>query len=383
MATRPQLANKIKTDKDIENRLIKISGYSKDVIFAMTVSQLRELGAFLIKDARKKKHDELAQSIYDAGQAFIQRRKLEISSKTVVSAEFNELESILFNAFIKHKDVNTLVEDLAYDWKNIKNYADSTIASTKPKELRLAIEKIKYEIKESSEFFDEFYQTFYKIVIKPIKDEINQSYGQKINTIETIEDKIKLDGEIILNWAINKIKTVLQLPNSKIQLGWYDLSLALAITSGRRMEEIHGETIHISKGIKRYYSLDGKEVFISQLAKSPENTNFKFTPIGVSSEDWFNAFNKLPDNALSLTEDKVNKIISTNISKSLKGKGKTYDLLGISCYKDSRDFYIAYRVANEYKKGITKYNNESDFVQSIIGHDNKGSGHSYQKFVIV
>lgn len=212
---------------------------------------------------------------------------------------------------------------------------------------------------------------------------MNENYGTKINTIETIEDKVKLDGQLILDWAINKIKTVLELSQSKLQRGWYELSLALAITSGRRMEEIHGETVHISKGIKRYYTLEGKEIYISQLAKSPENTEFKFSPIGVTSEEWFNAFNKLPDTALSLTEDKVNKTISSNISKSLKGKGKIYETLGIKSYKDSRDFYIAYRVATEYKKGNTQYNNESDFVQSIIGHDNKGSGHSYQKFVIV
>jgi hypothetical protein len=207
--TRPQLANKPKDLKEIDARLTKISGYSKDVLFSMTVSQLRELGAFIIQDARKKKHNDLAQSIYDAGQQFIERRKAELNQKSIVSSEFNDLEKVLINAFMKHQNVQTLIEDLAYDWKVIKGYADSTIGSTKPKDLRNAIEKVKYECKESANFLDEFYLEFYKQVIKPIKDVLNENYGVKINTVEKIKDKIKLDGDMILKWAIDKIKTVL------------------------------------------------------------------------------------------------------------------------------------------------------------------------------
>jgi len=380
--SRPQLANKPKDVKEIDERLIKISGYSKEVLFSMTVSQLRELGSWIIPRG-KKLHDELAQTIYDAGQVFIERRKAELNQKSIVSSEFNELEKILINAFMKHQNVQTLIEDLAYDWIVIKKYKDSYIATSKYEKLKEAIQKVKYECKESIDFLNNFQTEFYKEVIKPRKDPMNKEYAKNINTVQTIEDKVKLDGDKILKWAIDKIKTVLELPSPKVLRGWYELSLALAITSGRRMDEIHGETVHISKGISRYYSLDGDKIFINQLAKSPENTSFKFSPIGISCKEWFDAHNKLPDTALLVTEDKVNKTISANISRTLNGKGKTYETLGISCYKDSRDFYIAYRVATEYKKGITEYNNESDFVQSIIGHDNKGSGHSYQKFVII
>jgi hypothetical protein len=379
---RPQLANKPKDLKEIDARLTKISGYSKDVIFSMTVSQLRELGAFIIQDARKKKHDELAQSIYDAGQQFIERRKAELDNKLNTSTEFNAIESMLVTAFLKHQDVSKLVEDLAYHWKVIKGYAETTIASTKPKDLRQAIEKIKYEYPESEGFLDDFYDVFYKTVCKPYKDADNKERMKELNKIKTSEEKIKMDGDYVLNWAVKTIKNALQLPNSKILRGWYELSLALAITSGRRMEEIHGETVHISKGITRYYALEGNQVYISQLAKSDEKTSFKFTPIGVSSEDWFKAFNKLPDTALGLTEDKVNKTICTNIAKSLRKK-EVFEELNFESYKSSRDFYVAYRIAREYQKGITAYNNESDFVQSIIGHDSKMAGLYYQKFVIV
>lgn len=380
---RPQQANKPKNLKEVDKQLSQISGYAKQVIFALTVNQLRELGAFIIKDIRKLKHDELAQSIYDAGQVFKERRKIELNDKVSVNSNLSELEQFLLNGFLRSKSIVELSEDLIYQWKVINKYAESTIHSTKPKELRNAIEKIKINSPNTTQYLDEFYIYFYKNHIKPLKDDSNSDYAEKINTVETIKDKIKLDGELIVNWAKDIIKTSLQLPNEKINRGWYTLSLALAITSGRRMDEIHGETVHISKGITRYYKLDGEKVYINQLAKSPEYTDFKFKPIGVTSDEWLKALNKIPDTALKLLEDKVNKTVSTNISKSLKTKNGVYEQLGFIQYKDSRDFYIAYRVATEFKKNLTEYNNESDFVQSIIGHDNKASSHSYQKFVIV
>jgi hypothetical protein len=379
---RPQLANKPKDLQEINVRLTKISGYSRDVIFAMTVSQLRELAAFIIQDARKKKHDELAHAIYEAGQKFIESRKIELNNKLNSSVEFNTLENMLINAYLKHKDIHILLEDLSYYWKVIKRYAPTTIASTKPKDLRQAIEKIKYEYPEASLFLDEFYQVFYKTICKPYKDNDNKERMKELNKVKTIDEKIKMHGDYVLDWAVKTIKIALSLENSKILRGWYELSLALAITSGRRMEEIHGETVHISKGITRYYSLEGNQVFISQLAKSDENTSFKFLPIGISSEDWLNGFNKLPDSALKLTEDKVNKTICTNIAKSLRKK-QVFKDLNFESYKSSRDFYVAYRIATEYQKGKTNYNNEADFVQSIIGHDSKMAGLYYQKFVIV
>jgi hypothetical protein len=391
----------LETFQEKESALSQLAKYSQTTLESFTVPELRVISKAIIANNAKYKKADLIAKILEATETYKAAITKEIKKQIGDSLVAEDFTTLIKNYFKNGKDPielsNYLKSQLLvkadndgnypvnlpekYKSKNREGFAISTLGKTKVSELRNAVSFVKSELPNSEDFCNTFYNDVYNNHLKTLEKMVNTKYFEGINSIKTVDDKIKLDGQKILSWASEIIQTVAD-KGEVLNRGWYPLSLALALTSGRRMDEIHGETIHTDKGVNRYYELQGDKVFISQLAKNPENTSFVFSPL-VDAETWLKAHQCLPENAIGLTEDKVNKIISSNISKSPTMK-KVYEDLGLKSFKDSRDFYIVYRLATEYKAGLSKqYDRESDFVQSVIGHNSKASGHSYESFVIV
>jgi hypothetical protein len=380
-----QQIHKIKSLADREKAILNASKYSKTALEAMTLNELRELGAYLIPNARKLKKLEFVDALYNICEQFKEGKKQELKHEIEDSDGLTDYKRLLLNGFKNEKDPVLLANEIYDSWELLlktdkddkkDGYTDTTIAKTNMSRIRTAKGFVTLENPDTEEFLNRFYNQL-KVRNKAREKVINDSYVDEINIVKTIDDKTKLDGNKIINWAREIVESAAK-KETKLITGWYQVTLALAILSGRRMEEIHGQSEHFPI-VNRYYELrENNTIFINQLAKNPANIGFVFTPL-IDSETWFKAFNNLPDSKLGLMENKVNQIVSSVLSKKLKN---TYKELGIKQYKDSRDFYIAYRVKTEYKENKTNYNNESDFVQSIIGHNAKNSGHSYEKFVI-
>jgi len=370
--------------EDKEKALETLSKYSETVLKSFTVDMLRIVSKPIISNNRKLKKQDLIDKILECVKQYKEVNKNVLNKELGNCVNKDDMITIIKNGFLKNIKPDILANKVFSNWElqvlagDIKTI---TVCKDRMNNVNFAIKFLINEDPTIENYCKEFkHNLYYNTDIKNWDKQNNKDYANSIDTIKTIEDKILLNGDDILQWCL-EVLTETAKSDIKLSRNWYIVSLALELTSGRRMEEIHGQTIHYPLVSRYFKKSENDYIFISQLAKSIPDKSFIFKPL-VNADLWLNCFNKLPETCKLLTEDKVNQVISSNCRKN-KNFNNALKLLGLKQYKDARDFYIAYRLTTEYKKGLTNYNNESDYVQSIIGHDSKKSGHSYEKFVIV
>lgn len=216
-------------------------------------------------------------------------------------------------------------------------------------------------------------EDIYKELQKPLMKNKNLQYKEMvINEYGELDKNFTfINGSNLLNW----VKETLTLAANRGSVNWLHVSLALALSSGRRMDEIHGKGQYND----RYYDLKNDNVYISQLAKSVKGKDFEFKPLEgtVNSETWLSALKSLPETYRDMEDKDVNRNVSSRASKGLKS---VYEKLGIAKYKDSRDVFLAMALKYEYKP--EKHGSFSTFCKNRLGHDEKNSGRSYEKFSI-
>ena len=168
--------------------------------------------------------------------------------------------------------------------------------------------------------------------------DINSEYDLIVNPDK--KDRIRdLNSEAIVNWAIDTLEN---------DDRWHRVSLALAVVSGRRMVEIHGENrdfeignglitpIVNGRAIDKCYKFPQTLVFTGQAkTKSKDDLSFQI-PVLCDPQLFINRWQNLPPERLNLTPTIVNKRVSTAISTATK---KLRAELGLKSYKDSRDVY--------------------------------------------
>lgn len=297
--------------------------------------------------------------------------------------EFGEGEDDVNATFIKNalgsnQSLEMIASVIVNKWQNTQGKIEgqtiskATLVKSKPKQLRAILETI-YSEENSVITVDSCNQLYDEVrkQLQTISAEVNKEYGQKVEENDSIDNQLNLEGQKIIDWCNETLKDFI---NGDKKVTWHKVSLALALTSGRRMDEIHGD---ISS-----YEIGFPETYLRSigLSKKPEDDMAVLNaPCLVDVDLWLEAFAKLPEDRKGLTNAKVNGVISSAISDTLK-RG-TYTYLGLTKYKDARDFYIAYLIDTFYQKSL--HGSEIRFIKQFLGHDSKKVSLSYQKVQII
>ncbi|MDZ8036042.1 hypothetical protein [Nostoc sp. DedSLP04] len=89
----------------------------------------------------------------------------------------------------------------------------------------------------------------------------------------------------------------------------------------------------------------------------------------------------MPDNRRNQENAFVNNVIRKTISRYLDDTA-TYSDLGLSSYKDSRDFYALFASAVLYDRNIHGAS-QAGFIKRCLGHQSKTTSLSYEKLLLI
>jgi len=353
--------------EDRDARLQKIAGYSRLALEGMSVNELRELGAFLLPKARKLKKNEFIDALLDISESFRARRLEELILTMKLMEDFDIKEDFLSKSLMGGLSPEQCSEIIKNEFES-RGYKPSTIAKTKMKQLRNLLESVTLKNEGSKEWCDEVYQHVSKYA-SSYHHEVNQDYAAKVEGYGTEETVKIIDGQKIISWASEVIDWAVQ--QNDIERGWHKVSFALALTSGRRMDEIHGHA--------KFEVIDSENIRTIGLAKKSVDDFELKSPVLVDAYKWVKALNMLPEKRRNQINAVVNGVIRKAIAESFGGC--IFSNLGLEKYKDARDFYASYLLTHKYKREI--HGSEISFVKKILGHEGKRQSLSYQKFVVV
>jgi hypothetical protein len=290
------------------------------------------------------------------------------------SLEFVELNTdadfgyeFYLNAYQKNKDTKPLVEYMVNTWKG-KGIAQTTLVKSKPKQVKNCLDLLVSNFPDSLEWTDLLYSEL-RILLQNDNKVVNKEYGQKVEGYGTPETMLEIDGSVVVNWSEKVLTDYINNPNP--DKDWQGVSLALALTSGRRMDEIHGTC--------RFFAVSDNNLKSVGLSKKSDEDSVLISPCLVDNQLWLYAYNRLPEKRKGLNNIKVNQNISKLVSDSLKTK--IYPDLGINQYKDSRDFFVAYLIKNVWD--VDKHGSQLNYAKNLLGHDSKKITLSYEKIKVI
>jgi hypothetical protein len=173
---------------------------------------------------------------------------------------------------------------------------------------------------------------------------------------------------------------------------WHVASLVLALTSGRRMLEIHGD-------FSIYQKVDNHHIKTVGLAKKihkDKTKNYTFehiSPIAIIDVDtWLKIYNKIPESRKGLDKRTVNGTISRAMTDNVK-YCETLDDLGFinltkhnksrGNYHNARDFYINYMLVKNPFHITKRPMIDNNYAVSLVAHEGKESGLHYNKMKVI
>jgi hypothetical protein len=361
-----QQKNKPVNLEDRDARLQKVAGYTKIALEAMTMSELRELGAYLIPNARKLKKPEFIEALLEISASYREDRLKESLLTLELMERFDFDTNFIQSCFIKGITPQQCSDIIGKKFDS-GNYAPSTIAKTKMKQLRELLSVVKAQNVESLEWCDSVYDAMREYAAK-YHTEVNKNYSQTVENYGTSETIRHIESKPLINWSKEVIDWACE--QKDLYKGWHKVSFALAVTSGRRMDEIHGDC--------EFEVVDTHTLKSIGLSKKRTEDAELIAPCLVDASKWVKALYLLPEERRHQPNSVVNGIIRRAIKDSIGGQ---IENLGLETYKDSRDFYVAYLIATQFDK--LEDGTHLAFAKKLLGHESKKQTLSYEKMVIV
>lgn len=365
-----QTKNKPADLNDRENHIKRLVQFNRLSLEAMTVTELKELSAFLIPNKKRLRKSELIDAILEISEPYRLERAAATFATLTVAGEVGLKPELFLKSFGEGLTPQQVSEFVKGHFLS-GDYTASSICKTKMKELRTVLENVRMNLPETTPWCNDLYKIVAEFVA-PYHQAVNEQYKEKVEefgTTETIESVIKLDATKLVEWA----KKVLEWADTKEDLikGWHKVSLALAITSGRRMDEIHGTC--------QFEVVDEKTLRSIGLSKKDSIDTPLESPCLVDANLWKRCIDKMPSERRNRDNGFINSVIRKTIERAV-GDIMEFEL-GLDTYKTSRDFYAAYVGAVIYDRTV---NNASliGFVKRCLGHSSKKSSLSYEKVLL-
>ncbi len=368
---RIQQKNKPENLQDREEKLKNLATFNKMALEAMTVAELRELGAFLVPNYRKLRKPEMIDALIEVSAHYRAEALKENLAAIELMGDIDLSPEFIIEC--KNKNLSSdQVSKIIIKTIESKGYAESTIAKTVPRQIKKVLDTVALKLSDGTtkNWTDEIFD-FVREHVKDYHRKVNKETAIKVEAIGDVDSKdgvIYIDGKKVINWAIEKINWAYEQEN--LDKGWHSVSLALALTSGRRQDEIHGTC--------EYRAIDENTLEATGLSKKKDDHYKHKSPCLVNAQKWVEVINKLPVNLRDQPNSEVNQNIRKKIEKSIKDKELKF--LGFTKYKDSRDFYVSYLISTEYHK--SKHGSEINFAKKLLGHESKRQTLHYEKICV-
>jgi len=224
-------------------------------------------------------------------------------------------------------------------------------------------------------------------LFSPYKARQNETYRDKVVERSTDENRIELDLSAVLKTAHEVLESVAN-GASKEEINWRDVSCAIALSTGRRMAEVHlsGEFRQIDdyslgfkgqlKGKSRKLKVKGVGASFKQVALK----DYEFEiPTLIASGVIIKAVEWLEDNGKRFSRDedpeRVNRTYSKVLSEKVRADWELFD--GMTYHK----FRGAYFRACVENANIDPFDWE-DYSKSILGDDDSATIKAYKRFKI-
>jgi len=347
-----------------------LATFTDETLNTLRISQIREQFRVLLTGNLKASKVDAIKLLIGLRDKYLDNKKQDlVFVKTyleTLKSDTNYCEKL----FLRDITAVDFVDSIWEYWTLTKSYSITTIAKAKKNEISNLLTDLRNAYSESNQWCKEVY-TLISEKIKPLNQEINREYDKKVETYGQSDTLTYVTGNHVIDWCNKILKAFTDDKFTTKTKRWYETSLALALTSGRRMVEIHGNVCQFSKGFEN-------DLVAVGLAKKSDDDFELESPCLVDVDLWLDAYDKLPTTCKNLDDKKINQTISTNLSKSLRN---VYSELGIEKYKDARDFYIAYCLDNLYKGELVD-GKRSNFLKKLVGHESKKIGLSYEKISI-
>lgn len=141
----------------------------------------------------------------------------------------------------------------------------------------------------------------------------NKQYKKDLSDRGSATRKISLDLEKIMSWI--EIKTNFYLAKENLKRGWHEVSFLLALTSGRRMVELHGDQC-------RFEYVGEYLVKAVGLAKKPVDDYTHVFYTLVPAKDWLLLHHKLPEERVNLGKENGKCLVNRKVARDLQPKVK-------------------------------------------------------------
>ena len=348
-----------------DEKLNKIAFYTRTSLEAMPMTQLRELGAYLIPKARTLKKGEYIDALLAASEPYREQRLKETLVTLELLGDFDISSEFINDCFTRgltSQQCSKIIEETLEKG----GYEASTIAKTKMKQLRVMLDSLSLANVEIKPWTEDLYDSM-RVFASKYHRETNKKYAETVETYGN-EDNIRLiKGTPIITWCNEIIDWAYTQPN--LDKGWHKVSFALALTSGRRMDEIHGDC--------EFEAVNDTTLKATGLSKKRETDYAHESPCLVNAYKWVDALNKLPEKRRHQPNSVVNGVIRKAIEPVIE---RFLEQFQLTTYKDSRDFYVSYMIAKSYNK--SKHGSEINYAKKLVGHESKKQTLSYEKLVV-
>lgn len=220
----------------------------------------------------------------------------------------------------------------------------STMGKTERQEVRRLANQLALNNPDKKDWTDEVHTLVGKH-LSEFDSEYNKQYKKDLSDRGSSKRKTGLNVEKLMSWI--EEKTNIYLAKKTLKRGWHEVSFLLALTSGRRMIEIHGEQC-------KYEYVGEYLIKAVGLAKKPvdDYTHVFYTLI--PAKDWLLLLHKLPEERVNLGsvngKDLVNLKIARDVQPIIKEVVKELDFkvpndkgeLKYGSHKSARKFYARY-----------------------------------------
>lgn len=345
-------------------KLLKVKGYSKlnkpDLVQFVWISS--DIG----RQARITK--KTAKQITDNKKAIQKNIQRSEVIKGHHPIRIDEIEKLIID---KELPLSIAVDTLFRSCES--TFAKTTVAKNCTKRLKLILSEMVETLGNERivEIIELWRQKVYALNYSRRSEEIASIKGF------SKEAEGSLDTEKILDWVNTHISS-----NNP-----YELALALALSSGRRLSEIYGHT---------QFSIEGEFIKCEGLSKTKKRDEDRFDtkqktagiariiPL-IDKDVWMEAISRLPRNEPeNRIRNSIPRLVSRHFPATLKEVGCDVNDSSksvLSKFKDCRDFYAAliYSTASDMKS----IRNPALVTQKIMGHRTKESTDYYFKFDVV
>lgn len=214
-------------------------------------------------------------------------------------------------------------------------------------------------IKQAVGYFKRRYHNALSSEVKAVNSQYKSSVAQRL------KEQIEVDGKGLLEWAKQQL-TVLE--------SWQNVSIALILTTGRRMSEIHATG--------EFEIVDSQNLmFTGQLKTKGRGDIGSYTiPCLVDSElilEGLNYLKKCEKRVANWDKDTVSAVVNHGYSMPLSRAVKPLNELGLKNYKSGRDIYAEIAWLTRPHPNQAK----ASYYAQILGHGEHDvtTAQSYEK----